>query len=108
MENLVFGEILRRGYEPDKSLFFYKTRNNKEIDFVLKKSFKVEQLIQVCYEADSLTAETRELRALIEGSEELQCVELEIITWDEEKEVRKKGKIIKFIPLWQWLLANQS
>ena len=32
--------------------------------------------------------------------------ELLIITWDTEKEEKIKGKNIKFIPLWQWLLKE--
>jgi predicted AAA+ superfamily ATPase len=47
IQNLVFVEILRRGHELNKDVFFYKTRNNKEVDFLLKKGIKVEQLMQV-------------------------------------------------------------
>jgi len=32
MENLVFNEFLRKGYKPNKNIFYYKTRNGKEIE----------------------------------------------------------------------------
>ena len=38
---------------PAKTLFYYRTRNDKEIDFVTRNGSKVEQLIQVCYDMSS-------------------------------------------------------
>ena len=105
MENLVFVEILRRGYKPNKDVFFYKTKNNKEIDFLLKKGIKIEQLIQVCYRIEKIGTKERESRALIEASQDLDCNNLLVITWDIESEEIIGGKRIKFIPLWKWLLT---
>lgn len=104
MENLVFGELLRRGYQPNKSIFFYKTRNKKEVDFVLKEGFKVRVLIQVCYQIADLEVEKRETKALLEAGEELNCNNFLIITWDVQKDEEIKGNKINFIPLWKWLL----
>lgn len=104
MENLVFVEILRKGYTSNKDVFYYKTRNGKEIDFVLKKGAKIEKLIQVCYQIDSLEIKKRELNALIEAGKELNCDALEIITWDDEKTEKFKGKDVKYLPLWKLLL----
>jgi len=104
MENLVFTEFLRNGYKPNKNIFYYKTRNGKEIDFVLKRGIKVEKLVQVCYGINNPETKKRELSALVEASEELSCDNLEIIIWDEEREEKFKGRKIKFIPLWKWLL----
>jgi len=102
MENLVFSELLKRGYKPNETLFYYKTRNQKEIDFVLKEGRKIKSLIQVCYSTGLQTK--REISALIEGAQELDCQDLNIITWDEEGEEKIKNQTIKFISLWKWLL----
>ena len=48
--------------------------------------------------------EQRELRALVKASELLKCKDLLVITWDYEAEEEFKGRKIKFIPLWKWLL----
>lgn len=101
MENLVFSELLKRGFKANETLFYYKTRNQKELDFILKEGNKIKALIQVCYFPDLETK--REISALIEGSQELKCDELIILTWDKEAEEKIKNKKIKFIPLWQWL-----
>lgn len=108
MENLVFGEILRRGNEPNKDVFFYKTKNNKEIDFVLVKGIKVVQLIQVCYQTDQSEIRQRETKALIEAGKELNCHEFLIITWDEEEEQEIQGERVGFLPLWKWLLEENA
>lgn len=80
LENQVFVELLRRGYIPGQTLFYYRTRNDKEIDFVTRKGAKVEQLIQVCYDMTSDKTRKRELDALVEAAEELRCDNLLVIT----------------------------
>ena len=47
----------------------------------------------------------REINALLKSSKELRCNNLIVITWDYEAEEKTKGKKIKFIPLWRWLLS---
>ncbi len=37
MENLIFIELIKRGCQPNRNLFYYKTRNNREVDFIIKK-----------------------------------------------------------------------
>ena len=105
MENLVFIELIKRGLKHNENIFYYKTRNQKEVDFILKEGLKIKTLIQVFYQTKK-EIEDREINALIEASQELNCDELLVITWDTEKEEKIKGKNIKFIPLWQWLLRE--
>lgn len=87
LENQVFVELLRRGYIPRQTLFYYRTRNDKEIDFVTRKGAKVEQLIQVCYDMTSEKTRKRELDALVEAAEELHCDKLLVITNSEQNEL---------------------
>lgn len=104
MENLVFGELLKRGLKVNENIFYYKTRNQKEIDFVLKEGTKIKNLIQVVYQFSDSEIQKRETKSLIEANQELKCDNLTIITWDTEKEEKIKNKKIKIIPLWQWLI----
>ncbi|MBD5175164.1 MAG: ATP-binding protein [Bacteroidales bacterium] len=94
LENQVFVELLRRGYIPGQTLFYYRTRNDKEIDFVTRKGTKVEQLIQVCYDMTSEKTRKRELDALIEAAEELHCDNLLVITNSEQQDLIWEGKQI--------------
>ncbi len=101
LENQVFVELLRRGYIPGKTLFYYRTRNDKEIDFVTRKGTKVEQLIQVCYDMTSEKTRKRELDALVEAAEELHCDNLLVITNSESSEdlEYRLDRTISIIPI---------
>lgn len=94
LENQVFVELLRRGYIPGQTLFYYRTRNDKEIDFVTCKGAKVEQLIQVCYDMTSEKTRKRELDALVEAAEELHCDNLLVITNSQEEKIEWKRTAI--------------
>ena len=97
LENQVFVELLRRGYIPGQTLFYYRTRNNKEIDFVTRTGAKVEQLIQVCYDMISDKTRKRELDALVEAAEELHCDNLLIITNSKKEHIEWKDTSIAII-----------
>lgn len=97
LENQVFVELLRRGYIPGQTLFYYRTRNDKEIDFVTRKGAKVEQLIQVCYDMTSEKTRKRELDALTEAAEELHCDNLLIITNSQKEKIEWKDRLISII-----------
>lgn len=94
LENQVFVELLRRGYIPGQTLFYYRTRNDKEIDFVTRKGAKVEQLIQICYDMTSEKTRKRELDALVEAAEELHCDNLLVITNSQEEKIEWKRTAI--------------
>lgn len=101
LENQVFVELLRRGYIPGQTLFYYRTRNDKETDFVTRKGAKVEQLIQVCYDMTSEKTRKRELDALVEAAEELHCDNLLVITNSQEGKIEWKDYQITIIPVFQ-------
>lgn len=99
LENQIFVELLRRGYIPGQTLFYYRTRNDKEIDFVTRKGAKVEQLIQVCYDMTSEKTRKRELDALVEAAEELHCDNLLVITNAQQEKINYKGTEIRVISI---------
>lgn len=99
MENQVFVELMRRGYIPGQTLFYYRTRNDREIDFVTRKGAKVERLIQVCYDMTSEKTRKRELDALVETAGELRCDNLLVVTGSQEEDIEWKNKKIRVIPV---------
>lgn len=105
MENLVFTELLKSGVRANIELFYYKTRNNKEVDFVIKKGAVVTELIQVAYDISNPDVRTREISALLEAKDELHAEKCTILTWDEKERIRQKGVEINVVPLWEWLIA---
>ncbi|MFH0960238.1 MAG: ATP-binding protein [Pseudomonadota bacterium] len=100
IENIVAIELLRRDIEP----YSYRTRNGKEIDFVIKKGSDINQLIQVSYDISEYATKKRELNALVKAGQELRCDNLTVITWDHCGEHLIDEQKVSFLPLWRWLL----
>ena len=104
LENLVFQELLKRGYDLKKyELFYYRSRNDKETDFVCRSGVKVERMIQVCYDMSAAKTRKREVESLVECAGELKCSSLFIITWNQEETIEKDGYTIKVVPLRKWI-----
>ena len=106
MENVVATELLRRKSYSDKNyeIFYFKDHQQREVDFVLKEGLRIKQLIQVTYASERYEIDKREIKALLKASDLLKCKDLLCITWDYEGKDEIKGKKIKFLPLWKWLL----
>ena len=91
-----------------KSLFYYRTSNDKEVDFVTRDGRKVTSLIQVSYDISKTKTRERELDALVKASEELKCDNLLLITWDQNEEVNYKGKMISILSVENGLTHNKN
>lgn len=107
-ENMVFTELLRRGCKVGQSLFYYRTKYDKEIDFVIKKRNNITSLIQASYDISSLKTRERELSALIAASKELKCSNLFLITWDKDDTIEYNNNTIHIISAKNWFLNNQT
>ncbi|MGC8948664.1 MAG: ATP-binding protein [Thermoprotei archaeon] len=106
IENLVAIELLRRRsyWFKNWDIYYWRDYQQHEVDFVIKEGLRIKQMIQVTYASDKDEIERRELRSLIKASEQLNCKNLLIITWDYEDNIELDSKKIKFTPLWKWLL----
>jgi predicted AAA+ superfamily ATPase len=98
MENIVFLE-LRRKYKENEDIFYYVTKDNKEIDFLIENR----QIIEVTYDLDQ-----EHVKKIIRALDELKIKKGLIITWDHEDVLEKDGKTIEIKPLWKWLLVERS
>lgn len=108
MENVVAVELKRRASYLDAGceIYYWKDYNGKEADFILKKGREVAEVIQVCRDISNINTRERELNSLVAAGKELRCVNLLVITWDEEGEEKYGNNSIRFIPLWKWLCGD--
>jgi predicted AAA+ superfamily ATPase len=100
LENLAFLGLKRRYAE----IYYYKTANNLEVDFLVKSGRKDTALIQVADNLDSERTRQREIDALIHAMDELKLKRALILTEDAEEEIKLKGKTILVQSVYKWLL----
>jgi uncharacterized protein len=101
LENIVFLELLRRRYETQYEIHYFKS--HYEVDFVVSAGFRVIELIQVCNDLTSKKTFNREINALVNASGELKCSQLTIITMEESRIIEITGHKIKIVSLFDWL-----
>ncbi len=99
LENQVFIELIRRGYDVEKTMFYYRSRNDKEVDFVLREGTSILRLVQVCYDMNSPKTEKREVDSIIECAGELKCDNLAIVTYNDKRTIEKDGYKIDVVPI---------
>jgi uncharacterized protein len=97
LENLVFIELKRRGYE----VFYYA--ESWECDFIVRKDNKIIQAIQVCYLLDEEN-EAREKKGLLDAMNYFELKSGWMITTNKEDEILKDGRSIHVELVWKWLL----
>jgi predicted AAA+ superfamily ATPase len=104
LENIIFMHLRRM----TENLYYYRTSNGKEIDFIWLDSQKKKHLVQVCFSlADPLT-QKREIASLDRAMDELSLTQATIVTLDENQQIEKGGKNIRIIPAWRYLIFNNS
>ena len=95
----MFIELVRRGYDVEKTMFYYRSRNNKEVDFVLRKGTKIERLVLVCYDMSNPKTEKREVDSIVECAGELKCDNLVIVTNNDKRTIEKDSYKIDVVPI---------
>jgi hypothetical protein len=102
LENLVFLELRRKGQE----IYYYKTTNNLEVDFLIKSGKNDLSLIQVADNLDNERTRHRELKALEKAMDELKLKTGFILTEDTEEKIKIEDKVIVVKPIYKWLLEG--
>jgi predicted AAA+ superfamily ATPase len=102
LENVVYIELLRR-FRPQYTDVFYYRDQQCEVDFLIAKEGKVQQLIQVSYDISSEKTLRREISGLVKAAEMFKCENLLLINFDAEQDVEKNGHTIHIVPAAEWL-----
>ncbi|MCI1683162.1 MAG: ATP-binding protein [Bacteroides sp.] len=103
LENVVYIELLRR-FRPQYTDVFYYRDKQWEVDFVIAKEGKVEQLIQVSYDVSAEKTLRREISGLVRAAEMFKCENLFLINFDTEQDFEKNGHTIHVVPATEWLV----
>jgi len=98
LENTIFIELKRRGVD----VWYYKTKNNLEIDFLWFNNEP--ELLQICYDLSSPSTFKREVAALETAMQEFNVQHSTIISYTASDRIETTSGIITVIPAWKWLL----
>jgi len=98
MENVVFLKLMRTG------AVYYWREGTAEVDFVVQQGLEVTRLVQSCYDLSDPKVRKREEAALVKAMVHFKLGMGTIVTWDEEGERKEGDLVIRYRPLWRWLL----
>lgn len=97
IENIVYLELLRRGYD----IFYWE--DTHEVDFLCEMDRK-KGLINVF--SDGYDLKARERKGVVDAANSLGIKSVTIITEDIAEKIREKAVQIEILPLYRWLLSD--
>jgi predicted AAA+ superfamily ATPase len=87
LENCVFIHLRSQG----KTVYYYRTKKGKEVDFVWYDTGRKIRCLQVCWSMEDPVTARRETGSLFDAMEECKCKDGTIITAGEETVIKKGG-----------------
>mgnify|MGYP001016944829 CR=1 FL=1 len=103
LETVVFLELKNRG----KEIFYYKNKDGKETDFLIRDKGRNRELIQVCFDLTDPKTAQREIANLSKSMDELNLKKGLILTREEKKTIKlSEGREINILPVYEWMLER--
>lgn len=102
LENCVFMQLKRQ----NEDFYFYITKDNLEVDFVIREGLTIKTMIQVAWHIDDEKTYERELRALVTAMQEQNCQNGMILTYDDSRQIERDSLKISVMPVYQWILTK--
>lgn len=102
LENVVFVELRHRAGQRYADVFYYRERGF-EVDFLIAKDGRVEELYQVCYNMDSEKTRKREINSLLQGGKKFNCTNMTIITFNQSETIQTGEYTINVVAAVDWL-----
>ncbi|HHC11393.1 MAG TPA: ATP-binding protein [Campylobacterales bacterium] len=102
LETVVFHELLRRGYK----VYYYKTSNNLECDFLIEENNRIIQLIQVTSSIKNEKTKKRELSSFNKAIDELKLknIKTTVICEDNSSNIEYNNISIEIFNIKEWIL----
>lgn len=103
LENLIFIDLKRLNLD----VYYFRSAADYEVDFVIKDGVDL-GLIQVVWDLNSSEIRKRELRALQEAMNELECKTGAVIVAEEALSMEPGMENIIIIPAYKYLMMNDT
>lgn len=109
MEEAVANYFFRQqAVNPNLEIYYWRDQKDREVDFVVRDNGQTQKLVQVSYVSGAAEIAERETVSLERASQDLNCNNLILITWDYEGEIKLGGKTIVSLPLGKLLTYGFS
>lgn len=102
LETAVFSHFRRQS----NSIYYYRTQDGKEVDFLILESDQSMRLVQVSIHLTDQRTRKREIDALVTAMKELNLKQGTIITVDQDEELEIPEGKISIIPAYKALLTR--
>ncbi len=104
-ENLVAIELWKKELSGEIHFWYWKTAQQEEVDFVVKRGDSITALIQVCTDLHDECTRSCEVRVLLKAARYLLCDNLRILSENEDKTKEHEWfgmrGMIRYVPLWK-------
>ncbi len=100
LENMIFTHLRRH----TEQIYYYRTKNGKEIDFIWMDNRGNRHLMQISFSLKDPATRKREIASLSFAMEELNLRQSTIITYNEEDLIKVETGTIRIIPAWKYML----
>ncbi len=104
LENAVFLHLKRS----PTALYYYKTKGNREVDFLAQSSDGASTLLQVCSSFDDAATRDREVKALSEAMREMELSTGYIVAETGPETIAIDGGTIEVVPAVRFLLGDEG
>ncbi len=101
LENIIYLALRRVTSE----IFYYRTSNGREVDFVARLPNSEFELIQICETLAEKKTSDREISALREAMHEMKLSTGTIVSRHHEETIELEKHQIKIVPAWKFLLS---
>ncbi|MCE5316037.1 MAG: ATP-binding protein [Parachlamydia sp.] len=100
--------VFRALREYTETIHYYMTKQGWEVDFFIQTPEGKKGLFQSCVSLKEEETRTREIRALLQGMQELDLQEGTIVTLEEEEVLNVPQGTIHIVPAWKFLLTFKT
>lgn len=102
LENMVFCHLRKK----TDRIFYYRTGNGLEVDFIWFDKTGGKNLVQVCWSMDETKTGIREIKALIQAMNETKITKGIIVNHDKEYLFKEADKTVLILPAWKYFLEK--
>ena len=100
LENMVFSHLRQKSHK----IYYYRTKQGFEVDFILIDERDHKAVIQVCWDMRDQKTRDREVKVLKQAMTEIGLFEATIVTYAQEEYIREEGLNIDVLPAWKYFL----